>query len=172
MRDSVRALNRPCWLPGTASRQDDRSFTWSGCVAVAVLAGVPAAGWRGRGAAWPRRRCGTRGERPEGEAAGGEPGGVRLWLRLAGRSGPDGPGRGRGWPGQGSAGADVPGGGAGGGGLGCVLLGVAEHGDGFGERGQPDDEQERGECPVLGEPGPGGDQPGGVAELVRSEEHT
>src|ERR1700677_5363689 len=65
MRDSVRALNRPCWLPGTASRQDDRSFTWSGCVAVAVLAGVPAAGCRGGG------RVSPAAVRDEGRAAGG-----------------------------------------------------------------------------------------------------
>ena len=41
-------------------------------------------------------------------------------------------------------GAQVPGGAEGGGGLGGALLGLAEFGDGFGERGQPDDQHDRG----------------------------
>jgi hypothetical protein len=42
-------------------------------------------------------------------------------------------------------GVQVSGGGAGGGGLGGPLLGLAQVGDGFGERGQPTDQQQP--CP-------------------------
>jgi hypothetical protein len=48
------------------------------------------------------------------------------------------------------------------GGLGGVLLGLAEFGDGFGERGQLDDEHERGHQPVLGDISERGQQPGGL----------
>jgi len=50
-------------------------------------------------------------------------------------------------------GVQLFGGGAGGGGLGGVLLGLAESGDGFGERGQPGDEHDRGHGPVAGQVG-------------------
>jgi len=40
-----------------------------------------------------------------------------------------------------------------GGRLAGTLLGVAEFGDGFGERGQPGDEHNRGHRPILGEIG-------------------
>ena len=42
-------------------------------------------------------------------------------------------------------------------GLGGVLLGFAEFGDGFGERGQPGDEHGRGQRPVAGQVGERGD---------------
>jgi hypothetical protein len=58
------------------------------------------------------------------------------------------------------------GGGMGCGGLGGVLLGVAEFGDGFGQRGQPCDEHDRGHGAVAGQVGERGQQPGGLAELV------
>jgi hypothetical protein len=54
----------------------------------------------------------------------------------------------------------------GGGGLGGALLGVAEFGDGFGEGGEADQQHDGGEPAFLGEVGVGGDEPGGVAELV------
>jgi len=60
----------------------------------------------------------------------------------------------------------VLGGVEGGGGLDGALLGVAEFGDGFGERGQPDEQHDRGEDAVPGDVGVDGDEPGGVAELV------
>jgi len=53
-----------------------------------------------------------------------------------------------------------------GGGLVGALLGFAEVGDGFGERGEPDDQQQRPKGVVLGEAGVGGDDPGGVPEPV------
>jgi hypothetical protein len=43
-----------------------------------------------------------------------------------------------------------------------VLLGLAEFGDGFRERGQLGDEQDRGHRPVLGDVGERGYQPGGL----------
>jgi hypothetical protein len=58
---------------------------------------------------------------------------------------------------------EVPGGVERGGGLGGVLLGLAEFGDGFGERGQLGDEHERGHRPVLGDIGERRQQPGGLA---------
>ena len=60
------------------------------------------------------------------------------------------------------------GGGVGCGGLGGVLLGFAEFGDGFGECGQPGDEDDRGHGAVAGQVGERGQQPGGLAELVPS----
>ena len=54
----------------------------------------------------------------------------------------------------------------GGGGLGGALLGLAEFGDGFGQGGEADQQHDRGERAVSGEVGVGGDEPGGVAELV------
>ena len=53
-----------------------------------------------------------------------------------------------------------------GGGLGGALLGFAQLGEGFGEGGEADQEHDGGEPAVLGEVGVGGDDPGGVAELV------
>jgi hypothetical protein len=58
--------------------------------------------------------------------------------------------RGRCWAG---GGVQAFGGGAGGDGLGGVLLGFAEFGDGFGECGQPGDEDDRGHGPVAGQAG-------------------
>jgi hypothetical protein len=52
------------------------------------------------------------------------------------------------------------------GGLGGVLLGVAKSGDGFGQRGQPRDEHDRGHGAVAGQVGERGQQPGHLAELV------
>jgi hypothetical protein len=75
----------------------------------------------------------------------------RAWLRRRGRAG---------------GGVQAFGGGAGGGGLGGALLGFAQAGDGFGERGQPGDEDDGGERPVAGEVAECGQQPGGLAELV------
>ena len=49
-----------------------------------------------------------------------------------------------------------------GGGLGGVLLGLAEFGDGFSERGQLGDEHERGHRLVAGDAGERGQQPGGL----------
>jgi len=63
-------------------------------------------------------------------------------------------------------GVQLLGGDAGRGGLGGVLLGVAELGDGFGERGQPGDEHDRGHGAVAGQGGERGQQPGGLAEVV------
>ena len=60
----------------------------------------------------------------------------------------------------------MPGGAERGGGLGGALLGLAQLGDGFGQGGEADQEHDRGEGAVPGEVGVGGDQPGGVAELV------
>jgi hypothetical protein len=91
------------------------------------------------------------GERQPGELAGGASvlGRARLcgWCRACG-------------------GVQLFGGGAGCGGLGGVLLGVAEFGDGFGERGQPGDEHDRRHGPVAGQAGERGHDPGGLAELV------
>jgi hypothetical protein len=56
----------------------------------------------------------------------------------------------------------VPGGAYCGGGLGGVLLGFAEFGDGFGERGQLDNEHDGGHRPVAGQVGERGQQPGGL----------
>ena len=58
------------------------------------------------------------------------------------------------------------GGAEGGGSLGGALLGTAEFGDGFGERGEADQQHDGGEPAFLREVGEGGDEPGGVAELV------
>ena len=55
-----------------------------------------------------------------------------------------------------------------GGDLGGVPLGVAEFGDGFGERGQSHDEDDRGYASVAGQVGECGQEPGGLAELVPS----
>ena len=63
-------------------------------------------------------------------------------------------------------GVQAPGGPQRGGGLGGVLLGFAEFGDGFGERGQPGNEHDRGQRPVAGQVGERGQQPGGLPELV------
>ena len=60
----------------------------------------------------------------------------------------------------------MPGGAEGGGGLGGALLGLAQLGDGFGQGGEADQQHDRGERAVSGEVGVGGDEPGGVAELV------
>jgi hypothetical protein len=60
----------------------------------------------------------------------------------------------------------VPGGAEGGVGLGGALLGLAQLRDSFGQRGQLDEQHDRGEGAVVGEVGVGGDDPGGVAELV------
>ena len=60
----------------------------------------------------------------------------------------------------------MAGGAEGGGGLGGALLGLAQFGDGFGQSGEADQQHDWGERPVPGEVGVGGDQPGGVAELV------
>jgi hypothetical protein len=62
----------------------------------------------------------------------------RAWLRRRGRAG---------------GGVEAFGGGAGCGGLGGALLGFAQAGDGFGERGQPGDEHDRGQRSVAGEVG-------------------
>ena len=61
------------------------------------------------------------------------------------------------------------GGGSGSCGLGSVLLGIAQLGDGFGERGQTGDEHDRGELPVAGEVGERRQKPGGLAEPVPGE---
>ena len=50
--------------------------------------------------------------------------------------------------------------------LGGALLDLTEVGDGFGERGDLDDQLRRRECPVLGEVAVGGDDPRGVPEVV------
>jgi hypothetical protein len=60
----------------------------------------------------------------------------------------------------------VPGGAERGGGLGGALLGLAQFRDGLGERGEADQQHDRGEGTVPGQVGVGGDDPGRVAELV------
>jgi hypothetical protein len=60
----------------------------------------------------------------------------------------------------------MPGAGAGGGSLGGSLLSVAEVGDGFGERGEPGDEQDRGESRVVGQVRQRAEQPGCLSQLV------
>jgi hypothetical protein len=65
-----------------------------------------------------------------------------------------------------SGGVQLFGSGAGCGGLGGVLLRFAEFVDGFGERGQPGDEHDRGHGLVAGQAGQRGQQPGGLAEPV------
>ena len=55
---------------------------------------------------------------------------------------------------------------AGGGGLGGVLLGLAELGDGVGERGEADDQRGLGEGAVVAGERGGGQQPGGPAQAV------
>jgi hypothetical protein len=60
----------------------------------------------------------------------------------------------------------VPGAGSGGGSLGGALLDVAEVGDGFGKRGEPSDEQDRGEGWVAGQVRQRAEQPGGLPQLV------
>ena len=105
--------------------------------------------------------------------------GGKAELGQVGSGGRAGPGRFRGrwcggccgpawWPGGGwpAGGAQVPGGAERGGGLGGALLGLAPLRDGFSECGQSDQEHDWGEGAVPGEVGVGGDEPGGVAELV------
>jgi hypothetical protein len=70
------------------------------------------------------------------------------------------------WGGMAGGSMQVFSGSAGCGGLCSVLLGVAEVGDGFGERGQADDEHDRGQRSVPGCAGKRRQQPGGVAEVV------
>jgi hypothetical protein len=77
------------------------------------------------------------GERQPGQPGGG---GVLGRARLCGRS----------WV---CGGVQLFGGCVGCSGLGGVLLGVAEFGDGFGERGQSGDEDDRGHGPVAGQAG-------------------
>jgi hypothetical protein len=89
------------------------------------------------------------------------------WLREGQRGelgGGDGAWRWAGWRCWARAGSGVQsfGGAQCSGGLGGVLLGLAEFGDGFGERGQLGDEQDRGHRPVLSEGGECGYQPGGL----------
>ena len=91
--------------------------------------------------------------------------------RAAVRPGPGDRLRGRGdvaaWSGACLPGrAQVAGGAVRGLGLVGTLLGVPQVGDGFGKRGQPDDQDRRREHLVLGEVSVGGDQPGAAAELV------
>jgi hypothetical protein len=52
------------------------------------------------------------------------------------------------------------------GGLGGALLGFAQFRDGFDQGGEADQQHDGGEGAVPGEVGVGGDEPGGVAELV------
>jgi len=98
---------------------------------VPVVAGPVALGW----AAWPRWSCWRRAAGPEreiGEARGGGPRGVRarraafLRCRRGGRGGGTCPGP--------PVGVQVTGGGERGLGLVGASLGLAEAGDGFGER--------------------------------------
>jgi hypothetical protein len=56
--------------------------------------------------------------------------------------------------------------GAGGSGLVGALLGVSQVGDGFGERGQSGDQNDRGERLVAAQARERGHQPGGVTELA------
>ena len=58
------------------------------------------------------------------------------------------------------------GGGEGGSGLDGALLGLAQSGDGFGERGQPGDQDDRHQGPVAGEAGERGHDPGGLPQPV------
>jgi hypothetical protein len=109
------------------------SSDW-GRVAAVVVACVLATGCRDRGrAAWVRVTADPAwpGEGLRGELRGsaGALGGALL-LRRRCRAG---------------GGVQAFGGGAGSGGLGGVPLGVAEFGDGFGERGQPGDQHDGGQ---------------------------
>jgi hypothetical protein len=63
-------------------------------------------------------------------------------------------------------GGRVAGGAEGDGGLGDALLGLAQLSDGLGQSGQADQQHDRGEHAVPGQVAVGGDQPGGVTELV------
>ena len=128
--------------------------------------------WRGRiararsGLPWcGRLRAGRGGEAELGQPGGSVragPGGFRRGRRGS-RGGPAWWPGGRGGPG---GGAEVPGGAEGGGGLGGALLGLAQFGDGLGQGGEADQQHDRGEGAVAGEVGVGGDEPGGVTELV------
>jgi hypothetical protein len=63
----------------------------------------------------------------------------------------------------------VPGAGSGGGSLGGALLYVAEVGDGFGKRGEPSDEQDRGEGWVAGQVRQGAEQSGGLPQRAAAQ---
>jgi hypothetical protein len=130
-------------------------------VAVALEVFVTVAARLGRGPRWPG--AGRRGGMGKLSAASGRAG--PGWFRLGWRGGG---GRPAGWPGGGrpGGGAHVSGCAQRGVGLGGTLLGLAPLRDGFSQRDEADQQHDRGERPVPSQVGVGGDEPGGVTELI------